>query len=99
MRVVGSGQLSCIARIISKSFRALGVVISVILKILVRFGNDCAFYFEIFEIFGIFERENHFVYCMGNCESSTLCPFIRTECKNKKIDTFLCSCRLGDSGS
>ena len=32
-----------------KSFRALGVVVSVILKILIRFGNNYAFYFEIFE--------------------------------------------------
>ena len=32
-----------------KSFRALGVVVSVILKILIRFGNNYALYFEIFE--------------------------------------------------
>ena len=32
-----------------KSFRALGDVVSVILKILIRFGNNYAFYFEIFE--------------------------------------------------
>ena len=32
-----------------KSFRALGVVVSVILKILVRFDNNYAFYFEVFE--------------------------------------------------
>ena len=32
-----------------KSCGALGVVISVILKILIRFGNNYAFYFEIFE--------------------------------------------------
>ena len=32
-----------------KSVRTLGVVVSVILKILIRFGNNYAFYFEIFE--------------------------------------------------
>ena len=32
-----------------KSLRALGVVVSIILKILIRFGNNYAFYFEIFE--------------------------------------------------
>ena len=37
-----------------KFFRALGVVVSVILKILIRFGNNYAFYFEIFENNGYF---------------------------------------------
>ena len=59
----------------SKSCGVLGVVISVILKILVRFGNNCAFYFEIYlkylnnlKYLKNFELTNHFAHYVDNSD-------------------------------
>ena len=67
-----------------KSFRALGVVVSVILKILIRFGNNYAFYFEIFE-----KNNGYFLHYVDGSlvYSVSVLSFLEII----KIDTFLCS--------
>ena len=70
-------------RLSPKSCGALGVVISTILKILIRFGNNYAFYFEIFENKGYFLH-----YMDGSLVLSVLESALSF--RNKKLDTFLC---------
>ena len=74
-------------RLSPKCLRALGVVVSVILKILVSFGNNCAFYFEIY-----LKYLNSLKYLKNlNCQVTLYTTLLNPKIKIRKFDTFLYS--------